>query len=169
MDKINARMELLALESRVSQFNELDFITDLTNKGLANEIVTRLQLIGEKVSYIADQSFQIGKIILMKLWDFIKENPNLSIGFAIGLGLAILSGMIASVVPIIGTWLSAIVMPLVALITIPVGTLRGHRLDKLAKGEVVGDSIIEDLITIVKKFWSLFVDIFKTLKNEIRI
>ena len=80
-----------------------------------------------------------------------------------------MSGMIASVVPIIGTWLSAIVMPLVALITIPVGTLRGHRLDKLAKGEVVGDSIIEDLITIVKKFWSLFVDIFKTLKNEIRI
>ena len=56
MDKINAKMELLALESRVSQFNELDFITDLTNKGLANEIVTRLQLIEEKVSYIADQS-----------------------------------------------------------------------------------------------------------------
>ena len=69
-------MELLALESRVSQFNELDFITDLTNKGLANEIVTRLQLIGEKVSYIADQSFQIGKIILMKLWDFIKETAS---------------------------------------------------------------------------------------------
>lgn len=129
MDNINAKMELLSLESRLAQFNELDFMSDLTNKGVANEIVTRLQLIGEKVSYIANQSFQIGKIILMKLWDFIKENPNLSIGFAIGLGLAILSGMIA----------------------------------------VVGDSIIEDLITIVKKFWSLFVDIFKTLKNEIRI
>ena len=169
MDKINAKMELLALESRVSQFNELDFITDLTNKGLANEIVTRLQLIGEKVSYIADQSFQIGKIILMKLWDFIKENPNLTIGFAIGLGLAILSGMIVNLVPYIGAWLAGIVTPLVALITIPIGTLKGHRLDKLIKGEIVADSIMEDLITIVKKLWNLLVDIFKTLKDEIRV
>lgn len=169
MDKINAQMELLALEARLSKFNELDFITELTNKGLANEIVTRLQIIGEKVSYVANQSFQIGKIILMKLWDFIKENPNLSIGFAIGLGLALLSGMLVNVVPFIGTWLSGIVTPLVALITIPVGTLRGHRLDKLTKGEIVADSIMEDLITIVKKFWNLLVDIFKTLKDEIRI
>ncbi|MEM5557341.1 hypothetical protein AAHK07_02345 [Aliarcobacter cryaerophilus] len=169
MDKINAQMELLALEARLSKFNELDFITDLTNKGLANEIITRLQIIGEKVSYVANQSFQIGKIILMKLWDFIKENHNLSIGFAIGLGLALLSGMLVNIVPFIGTWLSGIVTPLVALITIPVGTLKGHRLDKLTKGEIVSDSIMEDLITIVKKFWNLLVDIFKTLKDEIRI
>ena len=65
MDNINAKMELLSLESRLAQFNELDFMSDLTNKGVANEIVTRLQLIGEKVSYIANQSFQIGKIILL--------------------------------------------------------------------------------------------------------
>ena len=81
MDNINAKMELLSLESRLAQFNELDFMSDLTNKGVANEIVTRLQLIGEKVSYIANQSFQIGKIILMKLWDFIKETPNLPVRY----------------------------------------------------------------------------------------
>lgn len=168
MGNAKAKMDLLMLHSKAENFNVADFITELINKGLPNEMVTRLQLLGSQIKYIGEQSINIGKIILMKLWDFIKENPNLAIGFAIGLGLATLVGMLINLIPWIGTWLSGIVTPIIAVITIPIGTLKGHRLDKVAKGEPVSDSILEDLITIAKKFWTLIVDIFTALKEELR-
>ena len=36
---------------------------DLTNKGVSKEIVTRLQLLGSQIKYVANQSIKIGKII----------------------------------------------------------------------------------------------------------
>lgn len=168
MDKVKGKMDLLILESKASSFDEIDFVTDLINKGVSKEIVTRLQLLGSQIKYVGNQSIKIGKIILMKLWDFIKENPNLAVGFAIGLGLATLVGMLISVIPFIGVWLSGIITPIIAIITIPIGTLKGHRLDKVANGEPVSDSILEDLITIAKKFWTLIVDIFTAVKEELR-
>lgn len=168
MGNSKAKIDLLMLHSKAENFNAADFVTELINKGLPNEIVTRLQLLGNQVKYIGKQSINIGKIILMKLWDFINENPNLAVGFAIGLGLATLVGMLINLIPWIGTWLSGIVTPIIAVITIPIGTLKGHRLDKVAKGENVSDSILEDLITIAKKFWTLIVDIFTAVKDELK-
>ena len=101
MDKVKGKMDLLILESKASSFDEIEFVTDLINKGVSKEIVTRLQLLGSQIKYVANQSIKIGKIILMKLWDFIKENPNLAIGMAIGLGLAVLAGMLLSIIPFI--------------------------------------------------------------------
>ena len=43
--------------------------------------------------------------------------------------------------------------------------LRGHRLDKIQKGEAVGDSLMEDLITVAKKFWSFISEIFFAVKD----
>lgn len=168
MENAKAKMDLLMLHSKAENFSVIDFVTELINKGLPNEIVTRLQLLANQVKYIGEQSINIGKIILMKLWEFINENPNLAIGFAIGLGLSVLSGMLLSIIPLIGTWLAGVIAPIVAIITIPVGTLKGQRLDKIAKGEPVSDSILEDLITITKKFWALIVDIFTAVKEELK-
>lgn len=168
MEKAKGKMDLLMLHAKAADFNVTDFIMELINKGLPNEIVTRLQLLGNQIKYIGEQSINIGNIILMKLWDFIKENPNLAVGFAIGLGLATLVGMLINLIPWIGAWLSGIITPIIAIVTIPIGTLKGHRLDKVAKGEPVSDSILEDLITIAKKFWTLIVDIFTAVKDELR-
>lgn len=164
MDKVKGKMDLLILESKASSFDEIEFVTDLTNKGVSKEIVTRLQLLGSQIKYVANQSIKIGKIILMKLWDFIKENPNLAIGMAIGLGLAVLAGMLLSIIPFIGTWLAGVIAPIFVIIV----AYKGHRLDKIAKGELVSESIVEDTITIVKQFWQLLVDIFSSVKDELR-
>lgn len=167
MEKPMARFEILSLQAQASRFQELDFVVEFTNRGLPQEVITRLQPIFREVRDIAGQTINIGKIIIMKLVEFVKQNPNMSIGIAVGIGLSALAGMITSAIPFIGQWLSPLVSAVVALIAIPIGALRGHRLDKVINGEVKSDSIIEDLITIAKKFWALFVDIFYAIKNEI--
>ena len=165
MNEAQAKLKLLALESEVNNFDKLDMIVKLTNLGLPQEFITRMQDLFNFTKKIGRQTIHIGKIIIKKLIDFINENPNLTIGLAVGIGLAVLAGMLTSMVPIVGGPLSGIVSSIVATITIPLGVLRGHRLDKVMKGEYVGDSIIEDIVTIAKKFWSLFVDILASLKD----
>jgi len=165
MNEAQAQLKLLALESEVNNFDKLDMIVKLTNLGVPQEVITRMQDLFNFTKKIGRQTIHIGKIIIKKLIDFINENPNLTIGLAVGIGLAVLAGMLTSMVPIVGGALSGIISSIVATITIPLGVLRGHRLDKVMKGEYVGDSIVEDIITIAKKFWSLFVDILATLKD----
>jgi hypothetical protein len=168
MNTSQAKMDLVILNAKAEKIDEVDFITDLVNMGLAQEIITRLQVLFKQVKYLAGQTINIGKIILMQLWEFLKENQNMVAGFAVGIGLTALSSMLVATVPLIGGFLSAFITPIVAMIAIPIGTLKGHRLDKRAKNEVVGDSLLEDLITIAKNFWSLFVNILESTYLELK-
>ncbi|MGJ0310771.1 hypothetical protein [Aliarcobacter cryaerophilus] len=168
MDTTKGQFELLGLQAKAAKLEEIDFITNFTNLGLPQEVITRLQSLFKEVKDIAGQTINIGKIIIMKLMEFVKNNPNMAIGLAVGVGLSVLAGMLASTVPFVGVWLSGIVSTIVGFITIPVGLLRGHRLDKaLNDKEYVGDSLFEDMITIMKKFWKLLVDIFSSVKNSL--
>jgi len=157
MDKSKAEFELFGLQAKAIQLDELEFVTFFTNAGLPQEIITRVQVLFDEVKEIAGQVIHIGKIILMKLVDFIKENPNMAIGMAIGVGL----GILVNLIPFIGSFIA----PVVTVVGMTIGGLRGHRLDKIQNGEHVGDSMIEDMITIAKKFWKLFSEIFSTLKE----
>ena len=130
MDKVKGQFELLGLQAKAVKLEELEFVTTFTNLGLPQEVITRLQGLFNEVKEIAGQTINIGKIIIMKLMEFVKTNPNMAIGLAVGLGLSILSGMLISSIPFIGQGLSLIITPIVAIIVIPVGILRGHRLDK---------------------------------------
>ena len=68
----------------------------------------------------------------------------------------------------IGQALSVIITPIIALILIPLGILRGHRLDKaLNDEEYIGDSLFEDMITIIKKFWMLLIDILSSVGHSL--
>jgi len=168
MDKVKGQFELLGLQAKAIKLEELEFVTTFTNLGLPQEVITRLQVLFNEVKEMAGQTINIGKIIIMKLIEFIKENSNMAIGLAVGLGLSILSGMLISSIPLIGQGLSLLIAPIIALIIIPVGTLRGHRLDKAINSkEYVGDSLLEDMITIIKKFWTLLVDIFSSVKDSL--
>lgn len=167
MDHAKGQFELLALQAKAAKLEEIEFVTAFTNLGLPQEVITRLQTLFHEVKEIAGQTINIGKIIIMKLIEFVKENPNMAIGLSVGIGLTILSGMLINLIPVIGNWLSTLITPIVALIVIPVGTLRGHRLDKALNDEMyVGDSLIEDIITICKKFWAVLVDIFMAVKDD---
>lgn len=165
MTEAQAKLKLLALEATTNDFNKLDMIVKFTNLGLSQEVITRIQDLFDFTKKIGNQIIHIGKIIMKKLINFINENPNLTIGLAVGVGLSVLTGMLISAVPVVGVPLSGIVSSIVGMISIPLGILKGHRLDKVMQGEYVSNSVIEDLITVAKKFWALFVDILESLKD----
>lgn len=159
MNKNQADFEALLLQAEVYKLDKVETMAFLSNKGVPLEIITRMmESLWEKSIIVAGQVLNIGKIIIMKLIHFIKENPNMLIGLAIGIGL----GMLANSVPFIGSFIA----PLVTVIFSTLGVLHGHRLDKIAKGEYAGDSLMEDAITITKKFWCFFYDIFNTIVIE---
>jgi Zn-dependent protease len=167
MEKVKAEFELLGMQAKAAKLEELEFVTLFTNLGLPQEVITRLQALFYEVKVIAGQTINIGKIILMKLMEFVKENQNMAIGLAIGIGISVLASALAAAVPLFGSFLAGIAFTITALIAIPLGALRGHRLDKVLNGEITGDSLIEDMITIAKKFWALLVDIFSAVKDSL--
>lgn len=158
MNTTDAISEVLLLQAETSNFDKVDAMAYFSNQGLPLEVVTRISCLWEKTLEIGGQVLNIGKIIIMKLIKFITDNPSMVIGMAIGVGLGVLVAMI----PIIGQFIA----PVVTAIAITWGALHGHRLDKVMRGEYVGNSLIEDAITIAKQFWMFLFDIIDTLVLE---
>ena len=152
-----AKFNLMGLQSSSNSFSKIDMISFFTNAGISQEVILRVQTLWEETKKMAGQVYAIGKIIIIKLIDFIKDNPAMAIGVAMGVGL----GFVASSVPFIGF----LIAPLVTAISVTIGAFRGHRIDRLIKGEDVHNSIIDDAFSIAKTFWAFFSDIFETLKQ----
>jgi hypothetical protein len=155
MQKNEANFEVFVLQAETASFDKVDAMAYFSNKDLPLEIVTRLDYLWDKTVEVGGQVVNVGKILVVKLIKFITDNPSMAFGVAIGIGLGVLVGMI----PFIGSFIA----PIVTAIAATYGALRGHRLDKIMKGEYSGDSLMEDAITIAKQFWALLADIFHAL------
>lgn len=155
-----AQLKLGLLNAQALQMNKLDLITRFTNKNLPQEIVTRLEWLWEETKVVAGEVVQIGKIILMKIWEWVERNPNMVIGMAIGGAI----GALTSLVPFIGPFLA----PIATALGIVIGGLAGTRLGKKMDGQVVGAGgmqLAEDMITMAKEFFKLLAAIFLGLKE----
>jgi outer membrane lipoprotein SlyB len=155
-----AKLELALLNAKTYGIDRIDMITRFTNRGLAQEVVTRMDELWDKTKVIAGETIQIGKIIIIKIWEFIEANPNMAIGIAVGAAV----GALAHMIPFIGSFLAPITMALGAVI----GGVAGHRLDKMNKDQRVSYGLIgiaEDVVSIAKEFFRLFAEIFNALKE----
>lgn len=161
MQKNEATFEILLLQAETASFDKVDAMAYFSNKDLPLEIITRLEYLWDKTVEFGEQVVNVGKIIIMKLIKFISENPSMVIGVAIGVGLGVLVNMIPFIGPLIA--------PIVTAIAAVYGALRGHRLDKVMRGEYIGDSIMEDAITIAKTFWKLIAEIFNAIFLDHRL
>jgi hypothetical protein len=119
---------------------------------LPAEFVTRLEEIWKKTKEVAGEIVQIGKIIVGKIFDFIRANQNLALGVAIGAAISAIVGM----VPFLGFILG----PLAGLATVPAGIYFGIKID--AKQKNVGFD--EQLFTVARQFFNIFAEIFNALK-----
>jgi len=158
MDKNKATFEALLLQAEASGLDKVEAMAFFSNQGVPLEVITRMDSLWDQTAMVAGQILNIGKILIMKLIQFIKENPNMIIGLAIGIGL----GMLANAIPLLGSFIA----PIATIAFGTVGALQGHRLDKVIKGEYVSNSLIEDAITIIKAFWSFFYEIFYAIAIE---
>lgn len=158
-----ANLNLTILNAEAEKFSSSDIYLWLRESGLPSEIAIRLKNLVDTVKDVAGSVISIGKIILIKIMDFVKSHPNLVIGMAIGAAVAALTSMI----PVLGS----ILAPIVALFSVTVGAVAGHRTDMLANGQTVNmsDDIIaigQDIIEIAKEFYKFLADVFNAIFKQ---
>lgn len=153
-----AKFKLALLNSNVAKLDRVDTITQFTNFGLPQEIITRMDELWEKTKIIGNQVIYVGKLILAEILKFIRENPHLAFGVAIGAAV----GALISMIPFFGPFLA----PLATTISILIGGIAGYRLDQGEKQKDGVISITQELILMAKKFFELFGNIFNALWSE---
>jgi hypothetical protein len=158
-----ADFKLTLLNAEAKSVSSSDLYLWLTESGLPSEMAIRLKGLIDVTAKVADCVINIGKIILIKIIEFVKTHPNLAIGIAIGAAI----GALVSMIPFLGVYLAPIVMA----VSVTIGAIAGHRLDKIEQGQTVNKSsdliaIGQDVIEIAKAFFNLLIDIFNTVFGQ---
>lgn len=156
-----ANLELTILNAETESMSSADFYAWLKEHGLPDEAAIRLKGLAEITAEVGQRVIYVGKMILMKIVEFVKAHPNLAIGVAIGAAL----GVLVSAIPWIGHYLA----PIVALLGVTIGAIAGHRLDKTADGQTEKYGLVaigQDVIEIATAFFKLLADIFNLTLNS---
>jgi len=154
LEEINSKK--LTKDSVIEFFANYKFPKEITNYVLKIYDITK---------DVSGEVYSIGKIVVMKIIEFIKANPNLSAGIALGAIAGALATSFIGWIPLIGNLLSAVSVGIGMFI----GAVSGYRLDNIAKGKVVIDTsifgIFGDAMGIAKKFIALFIDMVNALRG----
>ena len=112
----------------------------------------------QQTKIIAGKLINIGRLVFAKIYQFIQDNPNLTLGTIIGAVFGSFLGMM----PLIGDVLS--------LISPFLGAAIGGYIDYVNKGGRELDSTLQQVIAgathTTKEFFKLLVEIFKALRND---
>lgn len=102
MNSQQALLELTLLNAEAQEESFERFFITGTKMGIPPEVLTRLHTLWEQVRIIGGHAIAIGKIIVERIFAFLRANPRIAVGAAIGLIVAyLLTG-----VPFIGpSWL----------------------------------------------------------------
>ncbi|WP_090312403.1 hypothetical protein [Pseudomonas linyingensis] len=147
------RLSMLNAEVVDADFEEV--MVSKISSGWPPELMTRLEGLWGVTKRMAGESVAIGKIILMKVFEFVENNPKVFVGAAVGAAFSVL----ASGIPFVG----AIIAPYVAAI----GALTGAAVGAAMQTPKADGSIESGLITLAESFFGLFVAIFKAVKSHL--
>jgi len=142
-------LTLLNAENSISDFD--DVVVEGIQRGVPPELLTRLRQIWDITKVIAGELISIGKIIVQQIFTFLKENPKLTLGLALG---AIVSSLIAGI-----PFLGPILEPLSTLIATLYGAGVGAAMQK---GDYSG-SPFAAAIELAHKFCELVKKIFNAV------
>ncbi|WP_066426932.1 hypothetical protein [Anabaena sp. 4-3] len=151
-----ANLKLALWNAAAESIKSSEIYAQLQQLRLPPEVISRLHEMLSFTKKIAGKVFAVGKIILIKILEFVKAHPFLVAGAGIG---AVVGAAIASLItsiPFIGQLLAPIAALLGVTIT-GVGAVVGHRLDKQFQG--VG----EDIFEIAQQFFALLSSVFNTI------
>ncbi|MEG4089689.1 hypothetical protein [Microcoleus sp. Pol12B4] len=157
LPQANLKMALWQVDA--DAMSSSDLYVWLNDIGLPHEVSIRLHELATYTKKAANKVLLIGKILLLKIIEFVKAHPHLAIGVAVGVAVRIL----ASSIPFVGPLLE----PLATALGIPIGAMAGHRLDR---GKEVSDGIIgivQEIIEIAKEFFQLLIDVFNTIFRNV--
>lgn len=132
----------------------------LVDSGLPHEVTIRLHELASYTKKSGNKVLAVGKIVLIKILEFVKAHPFLVIGAGIGAVVGAAVASLITAVPILGQLLAPVAMALGITIT-AIGAVAGHRLDKCFQG--VG----EDIFEIAQEFFKLLRDVFNTVFRNV--
>ncbi len=158
-----ATMELMLLSAEAESGSSSDWYAWMRERGLPEEAAIRLKSLAELTVAIGGRLVSIGKIILIKIIEFVKAHPNLAIGIAIGAAI----GALVSMIPFLGPYL----WPIATLVGVSIGAIAGHRLDMTSNGKpgqanLSLITVSQDVIDIAKAFFQMLIDIVTTALDE---
>ncbi len=135
-----AMLEFTLLNAETTGQSFDDVVLEGLQRGLPPELLTRMKSLWEMTKQIGGEVIEVGKIIVMKIIEFLKANPKLAASLAIGAAVYLL----AHAIPVIGPLLAAVAA------IYAFGTL----------------SSLDDVINLAKEFFALLVEIFNTVANR---
>jgi len=153
-----ANLQLLLWNKSAETTSDDDIYIRIQRLGLPQEVVSLLHALITKIKEVSGKVIQIGKIILIRILDFVEENLFLVAGAGIGalIGSAIFSLMVS--VPFIGPFLAPLAK-VIGITTTVTGAIIGHEIDK--KVPSIGKSLRE----IADAFFKFFSQVLNTLLN----
>ncbi|MEG5031734.1 hypothetical protein [Microcoleus sp. AT3-D2] len=150
-----ANLEMVLWQVDADSMSSSELYVWLNDCGLPHEVTIRLHELATYTKKSGNKVLAVGKIILLKIIEFVKAHPNLATGIAIGVAV----GLLVRSVPVIGPVLA----PLAAVLGITVGAIAGHRLDQGYRqvDGIVG--VAQDIIELAKLFFQLLIDVFNAV------
>lgn len=143
-----ALMELTLLNAETSDERFEDFFVDGVGLGLPVEVLTRLKDLWGQTKRIGGEIVAIGKIIVQKIFEFLKANLNLMVGFAMGAAV----GALVVGIPFIG--------PLLAPLSMLLGGLYGAGTCSATEKGIYAGSPFTAAMVLAEKFFELLRAIF---------
>ncbi len=154
----NLKMALWQVDADLMSSTEL--YTWLVDSGLPHEVTIRLHELITYTKKVGSKVIAVGKIILIKVLEFVKAHPFLVIGAGIGAVVGAAVASLITAVPFFGQLLAPVAMVLGITIA-AIGAVAGHRLDKRFQG------FGEDIFEIAQEFFKLISDIFNTVFRDV--
>ncbi|MBW4421695.1 MAG: hypothetical protein KME13_21145 [Myxacorys californica WJT36-NPBG1] len=155
-----ANLKLALWNAEAESISSSELYVRLQELRLPEEVVSRLHQILTYTKKAAGKVFSVGKIVLLKIIEFVKAHPFLVAGAGIG---AVVGAGIASLITSI-PFLGQLLAPVAAILGITitaVGAVVGHRLDQRFQG--VG----EDIVEIARYFFAFLGDVFGAVFPDI--
>lgn len=157
--KGQANLQLTIWNKQAESFISEELYVRIQKLGLPEEVVVMLHDLLLKVQQVAGKVVHIGKIVLIKLLEFVEEHFFLVAGAGVGAVLgAALAGLITSV-PFIGPLLAPLATALGITVT-ALGAIAGNELDKIIPN--FGGSLIDT----AKEFFKLFVSVLTAIFGD---
>ena len=150
-----AAFQLVLMDAEARSIPREDFYASLTNLALPQDVVDALHGLVDKTSSVAGRIIHVGKVVLMKIIEFVKSHPGLSAGIALGAAVACLIHWIPFLGPILGG------------VAITFGMVTGQMVDARRRGEPMERPNLftagEKLIEVALEFFKLFIEIWNAV------
>lgn len=176
-----ARLKLAILNKQAEAKNSWEFYSEMRTLGLPEEVIEILQKVLKVTSKVAGTVISMGKIIVIKLIEYVAKHPLQVAGLAVGLGATYALGValngLFALVPELAKWklIGGLLSKLAILIanlckTIFVPLMLASPIAGGVAGEIFDKKypeVSESLQKIARDFFDFFAQIMNSIRDEI--